>query len=52
MNCDMVRRSKLESIIEKIITVAIVIGYALKVLTSEESLNLIIATKHAKDDKA
>ena len=48
----MVKRSKLESIRAKIIIVAIVIGYILKVLTSEESLILMIAMKHAKDDKA
>jgi hypothetical protein len=48
----MVNRSKLESIRAKIIIVAIVIGYFLKVLTNEESLILIIAMKHVKEDKA
>jgi hypothetical protein len=32
--------------------VAIVIGYTLNVLTSEESLILIIAMKHPKEDRA
>jgi hypothetical protein len=48
----MVKRSKLESISAKIIIVAIVIGYFLKVLINEESLILIIAMKHVKEDKA